>query len=106
MQNLKEFDEAFLFPILGKKNEFIQAEALILLMRNERTKHVAFKKLFGLPSPYGIRNKSLLRNLRIVESYDLRDALPYIEPLAERKDIWHRKVRQEADRILEKWRER
>lgn len=106
MQNIKEFDEAFLFPILGKKNEFIQAEALILLMRNERTKHVAFKKLFGLPSPYGIRNKSLLRNLRIVESYDLRDALPYIEPLAERKDIWHRKVRQEADRILEKWRER
>ncbi|HUW42670.1 MAG TPA: hypothetical protein VMW02_00375, partial [Thermoplasmata archaeon] len=105
MQNLKEFDEAFLFPILGKKNEFIQAEALILLMRNERTKHVAFKKLFGLPSPYGIRNKSLLRSLRIVESYDLRDALPYIEPLAERKDIWHRKVRQEADRILEKWRE-
>jgi hypothetical protein len=106
MQNLKEFDEAFLFPILGKKNEFIQAEALILLMRNERTKHVAFKKLFGLSSPYGIRNKSLLRNLRIVESYDLRVALPYIEPLAERKDIWHRKVRQEADRVLEKWRER
>ncbi len=105
MQSLKEFDEAFLFPILGKKNEFIQAEALILLMRNERTKHVAFTKLFSLPSPYGIRNKSLLRNLRIVERYDLRDALPYIEPLSERKDIWNRKVRQEAGRVLEKWRE-
>ncbi len=106
MQNLREFDEAFLFPILSKKNEFIQAEALILLMRNERTKHVAFTKLFGLPSPYGLRNKSLLRNLRIVERRDLRDALPYIEPLSERKDIWNRKVRQEAGRILEKWRER
>ncbi len=105
MQNLKEFDEAFLFPILGKKNEFIQAEALILLMRNERTKHVAFTKLFGLPSPYGLRNKSLLRNFRIVERYDLRDARPYIEPLSERKDIWNRKVRQEAGRVLEKWRE-
>ncbi|MBE3112783.1 MAG: hypothetical protein IMZ46_20105 [Acidobacteria bacterium] len=105
MQNLKEFDEAFLFPILGKKNELIQAEALVLLMRNERTKHVAFAKLFGLPSPYGIRNKSLLRNLRIVERYDLRDALPYIEPLSERKDLWNHKVRQEAGRVLEKWRE-
>jgi hypothetical protein len=105
MQNLKEFDEAFLFPILGKKNEFIQAEALILLMRNERTKHVAFTKLFGLPSPYGLRNKSLLRSLRIVERYDLRGALPYIEPLSERKDVWNRKVRQEAGRVLEKWRE-
>jgi len=105
MQDLKEFDEAFLFPILGKRNELIQAEALILLMRNERTKHVAFTKLFGLPSPYGLRNKSLLRNIRIVERYDLRDALPYIEPLSERKDIWNRKVRQEAGRVLEKWRE-
>ncbi|OGD23255.1 MAG: hypothetical protein A2Y70_05230 [Candidatus Aminicenantes bacterium RBG_13_64_14] len=106
MQNLKEFEEAFLFPILAKKNEFIQAEALILLMRNERTKHVAFTKLFGLPSPYGLRNKSLLRNLRIVERCDLRDALPYIEPLSERKDVWNRKVRQKAGRVLEKWRER
>jgi hypothetical protein len=105
MQNLKEFGEAFLFSILGKKNEFIQAEALVLLMRNERTKHVAFNKLFNLPSPYGIQNKSLLRNLRIVERYDLRDALPYIEPLSERKNFWNRKVRQEAGRVLEKWRE-
>jgi hypothetical protein len=105
MQNLNKFDEAFLFPILEKKNELIQAEALTLLRRNERTKHVAFTKLYGLLSPYGIRNKSLLRNLGIAEKYDLRDARPYIEPLAERKDFWNRKVRQEAGRILEKWRE-
>jgi hypothetical protein len=105
MQNLKEFDEAFLFPILGKKNELLQAEALVLLMRTKRTKHVAFTKLFSLPSPYGIKNKSLLRNLRIVERYDLRDALPYIEPLSERKNFWNRKVRQKAGRVLEKWRE-
>ncbi len=105
MQNLKEFDEAFLFPILAKKNELVQAEALILLMRNARTKHVAFSKLFGLASPYGLRNKSLRRNLGIVERYGLREAVPYVEPLAERKDIWNRKLRQEAGRVLEKWRE-
>jgi len=106
MQNIKEFDEAFLFKVLEKKNELIQAEALILLMRNERTKHVAFTKLFGRPSPYGLRNKALLRNLGIVDRYGLREAAPYVEPLAERKDIWNRKVRQEAGRVLEKWRAR
>ena len=105
MQGLKEFDEAFLFPVLEKRNELVQAEALILLQRRERTKHVAFTKLFGLASPYGLRNKALLRNLRIVEGHDLREALPYIEPLSKRKDFWNRKVRQEAGRILEKWRE-
>ncbi len=105
MQDLKKFDEAFLFPVLEKRNEFIQAEALILLMRNERTKHVAFTKLFNLQSPYGIRNKSLLRNLGIVERYNLREARPYIAHLAERKDFWNRKVREEARRVTEKWRE-
>ncbi len=105
MQNLKEYDEAFLFPILEKKNELIQAEALVLLMRHERTKHVAFTKLFGLASPYGLRNRALLRNLGIVERYGLREAAPYVAPLAERKDFWNRKVRLEAGRLLEKWRE-
>lgn len=103
MRDLKEFDEAFLFPILEKRNELIQAEALLVLLRHARTKHVAFTKLFRLTSPYGIRNKTLLRNLRIVEAHDLRDAIAYIEPLSKRKDFWNRKVRQEAGRILEKW---
>jgi len=103
MQNLMEYDEAFLFPVLEKKNELIQAEALILLMRHERTKHVAFTKLFGLASPYGIRNKTLLRNLGIVGRYGLREAAPYVAPLVERKDFWNRKVRQAAERLMESW---
>jgi hypothetical protein len=103
MQNLKEFDEAFLFPVLEAKNDLIQAEALVLLMRNERTKHVAFTKLFGLASPYGWRNRTLLRNLGIVERYGLREAAPYVAPLAERKDFWNRKVRQAAARLMDTW---
>ncbi len=103
MQNLKEFDEAFLFPVLEAKSDLIQAEALVLLMRNERTKHVAFTKLFGLASPYGWRNRTLLRNLGIVERYGLREAAPYVAPLAERKDFWNRKVRQAAARLMDIW---
>jgi len=106
MQGLKEFDEAFLFKVLEKKNELVQAEALILLMRNPRTKHVAFTKLLGLASPYGLRNKALLRNIGIAERYGLVEAAPYIETLAERKDFWNRRVRQEAGRVLEAWRAR
>ena len=103
MQNLKEFDEAFLFPVLENRNELLQAEALVLLLRQERTKHVAFTKLFGLASPYGLRNKTLLRNLRIVERYGLREAAVYVAPLAERRDFWNRKVRQAAEALLAKW---
>ncbi len=106
MQNLKEFDEAFLFPALERKNELVQAEALVLLMRHERTKHVAFTKLFGLASPYGLRNRALIRNLGIVERFGLVEAAPYVAPLAGRKDFWNRRIRQEAGRVLEKWRAR
>lgn len=103
MQNLQEFDEAFLFPVLDKKNELLLAEALILLMRHERTKHVAFTKLFGRPSPYGLRNKTLLRNLGIVARYGLREAAPYVAPLVERRDFWNRKVRQAAEALMASW---
>jgi hypothetical protein len=103
MENLTEFDEAFLFPVLDKKNELLQAEALILLMRHERTKHVAFTKLLGLASPYGLRNGTILRNLGIVARYGLREAAPYVAPLAERKDIWNRRVRQAAERLMASW---
>jgi len=103
MQNLQEFDEAFLFPVLDKKNELLLAEALILLMRHERTKHVAFAKLFGRPSPYGLRNKALLRHLGIVARYGLREAAPYVAPLVERRDLWNRKVRQAAEALMASW---
>ena len=103
MQNLTEFDEAFLFPVLEKKNDLLQAEALILLMRHERTKHVAFTKLFGIASPYGLRNRTILRNIGIVARYGLREAALYVAPLAERKDIWNRKVRRAAEQLMESW---
>jgi hypothetical protein len=103
MHHLSEYDEAFLFSALDSKDRQIQAEALLLLMRNERTKHVAFAKLLNLQSPYGIRNKKLIRHIRIVEEKSLRDSGPFLESLASRGDFWNRRVRQEARKLLEKW---
>ena len=72
-------------------------------MRHERTKHVAFTKLFGIASPYGLRNRTILRNIGIVARYGLREAALYVAPLAERKDIWNRKVRRAAEQLMESW---
>lgn len=106
MQDLSEFDEGFLFPILNSKDRQLKAEALALLMRYERTRHVAFIRLFNLPSPYGIRNRKLIQHIQIVEEKDLREARPFLIKLAQRKDFWNRRVREEARRVLEKWDER
>ncbi len=103
MSTLSEFDEGFLFSVLESKDRLLQAEALVLLMRYERTKHVAFTKLLNLQSPYGIRNKRLIGHIRIVEEKSLVDAGPFLKSLGQRKDFWNRKVRREAARVLEKW---
>ncbi|MGB9907859.1 MAG: hypothetical protein ACPLRR_10805, partial [Candidatus Saccharicenans sp.] len=103
MQPLNEFDENFLFPILNSKDRQLKSEALSLLMRFERTRHVAFIRLLNLASPYGIRNRKLIQHLQIVEEKNLREARPFLLKLAARKDFWNRRVRQEARRILEKW---
>ncbi len=103
MQNLSEFDEGFLFPILSSRDRQLKAEALALLMRYERTRHVAFIRLFNLPSPYGIRNRKLIQHIQMVEEKNLREARPFLMKLARRRDFWNRRVREEARRVLEKW---
>lgn len=103
MRPLSEFDENFLFPILNSRDRQLKAEALSLLMRYERTRHVAFIRLLNLASPYGIRNRRLIQHLQIVDEKNLREARPFLLKLAVRKDFWNRRVRQEARRILEKW---
>ncbi|MCX8159731.1 MAG: hypothetical protein N3G18_02215 [Candidatus Saccharicenans sp.] len=103
MHNLSDFDEGFLFPILHSRDQQLKAEALSLLMRYERTRHVAFIKLFNLPSPYGIRNRKIIQHIRLVEEKNIREARPFLLRLSQRRDFWNRRVRQEARRVLEAW---
>lgn len=106
MQGLTEYDEQFLFRVLDARDMRLKAEALVLLSRHPRARHVALSKLLGLQSPYGTRNRKLVRNIRMIESRKVRDAEAFLETLGRRRDFWNRKVRREALRVLEKWRER
>lgn len=106
MQHLTEYDEKFLFSILETKEMSIKAEALVLLMRNEKAKQSAFRKLLDIESPYGIRNRTIAGHIKIVEEKNLREARPHLESLSQRKNFWNRKVREAASRVLEKWSER
>ena len=103
MEGQSELDERFLFAALDNKDEQIKAEALVLLAKRERSRHVALAKLLNIQSPYGTRNRALIKHIRIVETKDLREARPFLKSLAERKDVWNRRVRQEAFRVLEAW---
>jgi hypothetical protein len=103
MEGQSEVDERFLFAALDRKDDQIKAEALVLLAKRERSRHVALAKLLYIQSPYGTRNRALIKHIRIIEAKDLREARPFLTSLAQRKDVWNRRVRQEAFRVLEAW---
>jgi hypothetical protein len=105
MQGLTEHDEPFLFGVLDARDMRLKAEALVLLARHPRARHVALSKLLYIQSPYGTRNRKIIRNIRMIEGKNVRDAQPFLETLGQRKDFWNRKVRHEALQVLEKWRE-
>jgi len=106
MQNLTEYDPKFLFPILKSKEPALKAESLLLLMRSQSEKRLAFENLFHIPSPFGIRNKRLIEHIKIVDDKNLIEAKVYLEKLKKKKGFWNRKLRSEAQRVLEKWNEK
>ncbi len=103
MQNLAEFDPKFLSPILKSKEPALKAEALIILMRDQNEKRMAFESLFYIQSPYGVRNKRLIEHIKVVDDKDLKEATIYLEEFSRKKGFWNKKLRTEAQRALEKW---
>jgi hypothetical protein len=103
MQNLTEFDTKFLLPIIKEKDLRLKAEAFVILIKKKENRDNILKKMFLIPSPFGIKNKQLLKNMKIVEQKEVKDAKPYLFSLSEKKNFWNRKIRAQAKRILEKW---
>jgi hypothetical protein len=103
MHKLTEIDEKFLFPIIKSEEPALKAEALILLMRGQRTRRIAFETLFQIPSPYGIKNKRLIEHIKIIEDKELKEAKVYLKEFSQRRGFWNRNLRKESSRILEKW---
>ncbi len=106
MRELTESDERFLTEVLRAKDPEIQGLALGLLIRTEEGRREAFQHLFEVESPYGLRNKALIRNIRLVEDREVRAAAEHLHALSQRRGFWNRGLRREAGRVLEKWYDR
>ncbi len=102
MQQLSTQDEKFLMTILHKGNPTHKKEALITLVKNEETREKALDTLFSIPSPFGLKNKILRKNIQLVGAASIQEARNHIFAMSQKKDLWHRKVRKEARKVLEK----
>ena len=103
MQNLTEYDTKFLYPILEEKDLRLKAEAFVILIKNEEIRDRILKTLLTISSPFGIKNKRLMENIKMVEQKEVKEAAPYLAILSKRKNIWNKKLRTCAQRVLENW---
>lgn len=103
MQYLSEYDTKFLLPILRQKDLRLKAEAFIILLKDKDNQENILKTFFSIRSPFGIRNKRLIENIKIVEQKEVKEAIPYIIALSKRKNIWNKNLRTYSNRVLEKW---
>jgi hypothetical protein len=98
-------DEPFLFSALRSDDPRLRAGALANLVRTKRTLHVALRRLLGIDSIFGRKNRTILQNLDIVEGMGIREAAPLIRALVSRAGFWNAPVRRAGARILEAWHE-
>lgn len=102
MQQLSVQDAEFLMPILQKGSYPLKKEALINLVKHEKTREKALDVLLAIPSPFGLKNKLIRKHIQLVGEAAIGEARDHILALSQKKDIWHRKVRTEAKKVLEK----
>ncbi len=103
MGSVSVHDGNSLLKILDEESEPLRKEALKLLASKEETKERTLEMLFSISSPFGIRNKVLLKNIRMVEELDLKEARECLMALTQKKFFWNKKIKDEALKVLEKW---
>ena len=103
MQKLGTMDKKFLFQVLRSKELDLKGGALALLMQNPKTKNQALDKLLNIQSPYGIKNKLVIRHIEIIREKKLYHAKDHLSELEKRSGFWNKKIRAKARKVLEDW---
>ena len=103
IKNLSIQDEDFLLDILKTSGISLKKRALQILMKSESAKKRVIEELFSILSPFGIRNRILLENIRITKEMELIKARDKLAALSEWKSFWNKKLRGETVKVLNEW---
>lgn len=102
MQHLSMIDENFLYSILKEEEWPFKKEALLILKREENTEKRAAEMLLSISSPFGMKNKILEENIRIMEKAELKEGRELLLRLSKKRFFWNKNLRKEARRALNK----
>lgn len=102
MQHLSMIDETFLYSILKEGDRNLKKEALFILKREENTERRAAEILLSIPSLFGMKNKILEENIRVIEEAKPKEGRELLVRLSKKKFFWNKNLRKEARRALSK----
>lgn len=103
MRHARRYDAKFLFRLLGQRDLLLTEEALAVLVSIDALRTRALAKFLATPSVFGLRNRTLREHLRIVKELRLTQARSFVASLAQRRFVWNKKLRKEAQRLLGDW---
>jgi hypothetical protein len=106
MRHLSKMDEDFLNSILKEEDWPLKKEALMILKREPNAEEKAADMLLSIPSPFGLKNKILEQNIRIIAEAGLRKARDHLLRLSKKRFFWNKNLREEALRALSKLNDR
>ncbi len=96
MQHLSVMDEDFLYSILKQEDWPLKKEALLVLKREPKAEKKAADMLLSIPSPFGLKNKILEENIKIVEETGLGEARDHLLRLSKKRFFWNKNLRKKA----------
>lgn len=102
MQTISFMDKDFLIELIKKGDIFSKKQALLILAKDTSAKKKALSILLGIRNPFGIRNKLLLQNLRVIDEVPLKEAGSYLFALSRKGLFFTGEVKRYAQEILKK----
>ncbi|MCM8786738.1 MAG: hypothetical protein NC935_01635 [Candidatus Omnitrophica bacterium] len=73
LEKLSIYDKDFFYSLLKSSDIYLKKTAFRILAKEQDTKKEAVKILLSIFNPFGIRNKVLLENLKLIEEMPLSD---------------------------------
>jgi len=99
MQSLSLLDHEFLLMIIEEDNFIMKRGAMLIIKGDAHLQKKALDKLFLIKNPFGIRNRIVLDNLRVVEELKIKEAIDHLNRLSKKRFFWYRPIRDRAKSI-------
>jgi len=106
MQSAQAVDSDFLLEVIEENNFALRKEAMSIIKKDVNLAKQALDKLLLIKNPFGLKNRIILDNLRIVQELNLQQARDQLLAFSKMRFFWYRQLKDKAKKIMDGWHDR